>query len=257
MKLEFSWSEYLESLRGAVSASRSASDWTDGESWTSAMHKMAYGDDTYAAMADKLLDEIAEVSEGIPVREWNPSPMGAYAVVPEFIMGFPTCMRTIAPSGELSPVKIVVSSTCSGGIDKSTMTKRGVAILALVRKLQMLRPVELYILVEGNDEKESDNLFQLIRLDTKPLSVAHACFALANVGFARQLTYAHMHHYHGWHGDWPRSYRHSDYEAIVRRECEMSPEDLWIKSSHMFDSLLADNPVAWVNQQIARYSKTE
>jgi hypothetical protein len=255
MKLDFTWTEYLASL-AKFDDYHGASDWTDGESFASAREKMAHGDDSYASMADRLLDSLSTVTDGVPVREWAPSPMGAYPVVPEFLSGMPACMRAMSSSPtELSPVRIVVSSTCSAGIDKETMTRRGVAVLALVQKLQQIRPVELVILVEGNDERGGKkNLFQLIAVDTKPLSVAHACFALANVGFARQLTYCHMNRFHGWKGDWPRDYQSSGYERIVREECGLSPEDLWLRSSHDSDGLLARDSVAWVNEQLARYA---
>lgn len=255
MKVEYTWSEYLASLPAASARAHYAGgDWTDGESFDSALRKMAMGDDTYAHMADALLDKLSDLAEGVPQREWTPAPYGAFPCVPEYLAGMPTNMRAMSPSGELSPVKVVVSTTCSGGLDKETMTKRGVTVLALVMKLQQIRPVELYVLVEGNDENRKDNLFQLIKLDTKPLSIAHACFALANVGFARALTYTHMKHYHGWGGDWPRAYRTSQYESIVRHECEMSPEDLWIRSAYSTDVLLRE-PVKWVNTQLTKYSQ--
>lgn len=249
----YTWGEYLASLPAARSSAKySGGDWTDGETFASALAKMAHGDDTYASLADQLLDRLNDVTEGVPMREWTPCPYGAYPVIPEFLAGHPACMRVMSPSGEPAPVKIVVSTTCSGGTDKQAMTERGAAILALVQKLQAIRPVELYVLVEGNDEKVGDNLFQLISIDTKPLSIAHACFALANVGFARTLTYTHMRHYHDWVGNWPRSYHHADYESIVRTECQMAPDDLWIRSAHLLDALMRD-PVSWVNAQLARY----
>lgn len=255
MKIDYTWTEYLASLPQCSKWAHGAGEWTDYESWDSALTKMANGDDTYAAMADKLLSQLSDVSDGVPIREWAPNVMGAYPIVPEFLSGMPTCMRSMdASETTLAPLNVIVSSTCSAGIDRKVMTQRGVAVLALIQKLQMVRPVELWILVEGNDDKTKDNLFELIRVDTKPLSVAHACFALANVGFARQLTYAHMHKFHGWRGGWPQSYHASGYDAIVRRECCFSPEDLWIRSGHFSDSLLARDSVAWVNQQLAKYT---
>jgi hypothetical protein len=255
--VEFTWGEYLASLPAAAERSLAhGGSWTDFETFDSALRKMTHGDDAYAAMADELLDKLADLSEGAPVREWAPGAIGAYCVVPEAIMGLPQCMRQLAPAGELSPVKIVISSTCSAGVDKRVMTERGVAILALLQKLQAIRAVELYILVEGN-EGGAGNLFQMIRVDTKPLSVAHACFALANVGFARGLTYAHMHHYHGWNGSWPAEYGRAGYNALVREAVDMTPEDLWIPSSYMTDSLLSRDPVAWVNRHLARFSGGE
>lgn len=264
MMKEYTWSEYLESLApcaGSGWAKESGSDWTDGESFETAKYKMANGDDSYAHMADALLEKISDLAEGVPVREWSPSPIGAYPVVPEFLTGRPDCMRVMSTTGELSPVKIVISTTCSAGLDKETMTRRGVAVLALVMKLQQIRPVELYVLVEGNGGYKGDrNVFQMIKLDTKPLSIAHACFALANVGFARALTYVHLREYHNWDGEWPRDYNSSgrgSYGAMVRRECQMTPEDLWIPSSYLSDSKLINDPVGWVNEQLARYSGGE
>lgn len=251
--VNYTWSEYLSSLPAASGhGSHSGGDWTDNETFDSALAKMANGDDTYVGMANKLLDKLEAVSGGVPETEWAPSVYGAYPVVAEFINGRPDCMRRRLPTAEPKPLRVIVSSTCSGGIDRKTMTERGVALLALVQKLQMVRPVELVILVEGNVGGHG-NLFQIITVDTKPLSVAHACFALANVGFARALTYAHMHQYHKWNGAWPSDYRLSGYESIVRDACGFSPEDLWITSAYMHDSLLTRDPVAWVNQQIAKY----
>ena len=253
-KLErFTWGEYLASARTARLSSRHvAAEWTDYETFDSALGKMANGDDAYAPMADKLLDEIMDLAEGSPVREWTPGVMGAYAVIPEAIMGFPQSMRALSPAGELSPVKIVVSTTCSAGIDREIMTRRGVAILALLMKLQAVRPVELSILVEG-EMNGRGNLFQLITVDTKPLSIAHACFALANAGFARQLTYSQMRRYHDWRGKFPEAHNTPGYDALVREHCEMTPEDLWIRAAHLSDPMI-DNPVAWVNRELARFS---
>ena len=188
MMKEYTWTEYLASLPAARDEGHYPSSWTDNESFDTAMHKMANGDEAYAAMADKLLDQLQDLSEGMPVREWTASPIGAYPIVPEVLSGMPACMRILSPSGELTPVKVVISSTSSGAVSKETMTKRGVAVLALIQKLQVIRPVELYILVEGNDEHVRDDLFQMIRVDTKPLSVAHACFALANVGDRKSVV---------------------------------------------------------------------
>jgi hypothetical protein len=259
MMVEYTWSEYLASLDDAKShGSAYGYEFTDNESWDSAMAKMTHGDDKHVSKADALLDKLSDVSEGVPVREWTPSPMGAYPVVPEFLSGMPTCMRSLSPAGELAPLKVVVSTTSSGGLDLETLRRRGVAVLALVMKLQTIRPVDLYVLVEGNDCKQGrrQNLFQMIRLDTRPLSIAHTCFALANAGFARQLTYAHMHRYHSWDGAWPPAYKSSAYESIVRQECNMTPDDLWIRSSHTSDTLLRDS-VKWVNTQIAKYTSGE
>lgn len=255
MMVEYTWSEYLRSLPATHASVIGEGSWTDGETFESALRKMEYGDDTYASMADALLDKISDLTEGVPQREWTPGPYGAFPVVPEYLTGMPTCMRAMSPSGELSPVKIVVSTTCSGGISAETMTKRGVAVLALVMKLQQIRPVELYILAEGNGSK-ARNLFQLVKLDTKPLSIAHTCFALANVGFARALTYPHMIHYFDWDGRWPDDYRTAGYETIVRTECGMTPTDLWINSAYATDQLLRD-PVKWVNNQLHKYTNME
>ena len=72
--------------------------------------------------------------------------------------------------------------------------------------------------------------------------------------FARALTYAHMTHYHDWDGGWPKGYRQTGYDKLVRESCGMTPEDLWIGSSHSEDTLLKNDPVAWVNKQLARFS---
>ena len=101
------------------------------------------GDDSFVSHAEALLEKIeGEVDSH---AEWVPSIYGAYPVVPEFLAGSPSSMWRGTRPSDASPVAVWVDLTCSGGFSAKDMEKRGTAILALVMKLQAIRPVDLYL----------------------------------------------------------------------------------------------------------------
>jgi hypothetical protein len=240
--------------------SRESSSWYGGIDYATAVALAESGDESFVSRAQDLMDQLDAVSEGAPVRTWTPSPFGAYPVVPEYLAGHPECMRNLSASGEQSPVALYVATTCSAALSAEQMLARGTAILALVLKLQQIRPVELYLLAETHGRTDGDYL-QIIPVDSKPISLAHACFGICHVGFARHLTYALAYAHDGFNGQWPNSRGDGEtpksaYVAKLREIMGMGPDDLYIKSIHALDPM-PSNPVAWVNEQLARYATVD
>lgn len=251
-----SWSDFVHAVSQAdvVGAESASTSWA-GLDYETALEYAKTGDERLVERAQALLDKLESVEDGIPTRQWSASPYGAYPCVPDYLAGMPDCMRTIAPTGDIAPIGIYCSTTSSGCIDTISMQKRGTAILALVLKLQQIRPVELYLTAElGSYDCSS---FEIIPIDSKPLSLAHACYALTSAGFARQLTYSYARAKLGSTGRWPigftYGYESATYERCFREACGLSGDDMHIGAIHAHDALLAD-PIKWVNQQIVRYS---
>ena len=100
------------------------------------------------AASDKLL---AEMEALVPVSQsWRTfnSVIGMCPNVPQYLAGNPYNMRLKRRCATATaPLSIFVELVASAGIDARTCLKRGAAMLALVRMLANLRPVELWCVI--------------------------------------------------------------------------------------------------------------
>jgi hypothetical protein len=203
------------------------------------------GDDAQVPRATLLLEKMLLTSNEVPVRQWVASPMGAYPVVPDFLSGMPTPMRVIEMTEDDStPLKVWVDITSSAGVSLEELEARGIAILALILKLQTVRPVDL-VLCCGT---QSENCGLVIHWPTRPLDLATTCFALSNGAFARYAVYGLIRQHTG-------SYLGGLLGSVeAMREFFFIPEkDLVVPSAHLFDEVMRTDPVKWVNQQLEKY----
>jgi hypothetical protein len=211
------------------------------------------GDNSFVAPAEKLMDKL-DASIEVSTASWQPSMNGAYPVVPEFLAGTPTCMRQrVHEETECAPIAIYVGVACSSAISAEQMRNRGTAILALLMKLQVIRPIELYIVEESGGKEDC---FSVVRIESKPLNLSTAGFALCHVGFVRHVLYTVANNKVGFTGQWPMMYKSEGYEAYLRSELGMKDNDLFVKAAYIGDPLLKD-PIAWVNAQVERFTKRE
>ena len=232
------------------------SSWYGGISYQTALDLATSGDDTLVSQAQLLFDAL-EAQLDTPQGEWTASPIGAYPIVPEALAGLPDCMRRrVEVSNDHAPVTVYVSTTCSASVDAEAMLKRGVAILALVMKLQAIRPVKLVLLAELHGSSDGQCI-QAIEVNSQPLDLATACYALTAVGFARHLTYSLARELDGFNGSWPNSYHGggSRWERHIREYLDMQEQDLYIGAARSWDEALS-NPVAWVNAHIQRFTNS-
>ncbi len=217
------------------------------------------GNESMVDEANKLLDKLDAVTEGVPLRQWQPSVTGAYPSIGDYVVGRPDCMRLIAPTQDVSPIKIYVGIATSAALSGDDVLKRGVTLLALVLKLQQIRPVTLTLLNENGDYKPGKDFLQVIPVDSNPLSIAHAAFALAHPAFARRLAYATA-HIDGIPAalPWPavRSQLGAKYIDWIRESVGGSMQDLIIPGGHSDDALIS-NPIAWINEQVSRYNRQD
>lgn len=234
------------------------SGWYGDITYEMALSRAISGDDSLVSEAMAILDKL-EASIESTSSQWFASPIGAYPVVPEFLVGLPDCMRRrVSVASEVAPVSVYVSTTCSGSIDSETMLKRGVAILALVLKLQAVRPVRLFLLAETHGANSEGELLQAIEINSQPLDLATVCYALTHVGFARWLTYSLARELAGFNGSWPREYKSGGqaWEMRLRASLDLESQDLYIGAAREWDPCITDS-INWVNQQVARACNSE
>lgn len=232
-----------------------ASSWYGNISYKQAVELSLKGDDSYVKLADSFMDKLDVELPETKAFHVKHSPFGGRVNMGDWLADSPTPMRRrVRSSAEINPIKIVVSTTCSAGVDGEVMTKRGAAILALLLKLQTVRPVQLYLLTELDGECGWHH--QLIRIESQPLHVGIAAFGLCHVGFARQLTYTFAREKDGSRGSWPDGYsygrKNESYTKLLRERIGLAPDDIVIGSAHIGEEKLIEQPVAWIEDQLRK-----
>jgi hypothetical protein len=122
--------------------------WWGGMTYDQSLLALRHGDLSGVAASDKLLREMEAL---IPVsRSWRSinSVIGACPNVPQYLAGNPYNMRLKRRSATATaPLSIFAELVASARISTATCLQRGATILALVRLLANLRPVELWCVI--------------------------------------------------------------------------------------------------------------
>lgn len=176
----------------------------------------------------------------------------------DYASGSPTPFRrSRRVINDVSPLKIVVGITTSSSIDAAQQQQRGMAVLALVQKIQAVRPIELFALGEYGTSAKDGTLYQMVEINTKPLDLATAITALSHVGLPRKffqgrgLGNVELRQKIRYGGGWAYGYKsNSKGYDLLRRKClGLSENDLVIDSLCAQDKFLYD-PLGWVNNQL-------
>lgn len=233
--------------RGALNVyeDTSGARWYNNETAAETVDYAQRGDDRLVAEAERLIDQLSASIE-LPDLAWQPDVCGAYPIVPEFLSGQPDCMRRRLPQEqERSPVSIYVDVASSWQITADMLQKRGVAILALVMGLSRLRPVELNVISSLGCRGGNGAHITVAAINTRPIDLASACYALTSAGLARRVMYGIA---KATGGSTVTSFPGT---ATVRDMLGVAESDLFVKNAHVDDELLC-NPVAWVQREIDR-----
>lgn len=149
------------------------------------------GDNSLVAKSDAMLDRI-EALEHTHVQRGglDRCVAGSVADIPAYLAGQPVAMRRRAVRVTRAPVTLVLETTTSGGVNAGQIARRGVAALALVRKLQMAgHPVTLWLGSAMSPNNSGHSTMQAVAMDTAPLDLARACWALASADYQRKVTF--------------------------------------------------------------------
>jgi len=229
-----------------------------GETKDETVRRSLQGDTSLVARAETMLAELDTAVE-TPRRQWERSPAGAFCSVPDLLAGLPTPMRRqVYVPNDRAPLTLLVSTTCSGGISADVMQRRGIVILALTMALARIRPISLHVLATM-DGYGGETVFTA-QINTTPLDLATACYALTSVGFARRITYELARGLNGFTGAWPKGYGYGNpkvyNDALVPRLGYDPKDTLLIPAAELHDRML-QWPIEWVNEQIARFTSAQ
>lgn len=181
---------------------------------------------------------------------------GGSPSVPAYLAGDPRCMKRRAPIIASAPVRVFASIGCPMGIKADDVEKHGVLIAALVYRLALTRPVELYATTEYDVAPfgSGENVLTAIRLATRPLNLSRITTMLAHPAAQRTLMFAvsdiKNNHNIGWaFGKHPFEDNNVEFykEAWGCRK-----DDLFIPGVYWEDPLLRD-PKGWLERTLALF----
>lgn len=213
-------------------------------------NELVSGDLSKVAESDRFL---AQIEDQVPrSRTWTNSAAvtGSLPIVPAYLAGHPQNMRlrtrTKKPAG---PLSIFLETTGSSGVTG----ERGAAMLALVRLLNEYRPVDLWVCVTFGQREMMNGL--LIRVDTRPLALAHAAHMLRSLP---DTAYYGSKVLNGlglsWVGGW--SYGVPELERkwcgeIFKRFLEPGSDVLYVPAAFLTDRW--GKPVEWLKEMLVKY----
>lgn len=234
------------------------------------------GDTSRVERSGKVLERIETVERIAEARPRVENTVtGSLVNVPAYLQGSPMAMRRKRRTLDKAPLNIVVDVCASHGICKATLERRGVAILALLRKLEAEGyPVTLY-LAAGMHADGAKVTFHIARMDSQPLDLARACWQLCDDQMLRDAFFKQAHKQPGANGygiswPWARGSRLSmkewtrDHElhAVVWGKVLDCPANellvvppVFLDEARKFDSdeMAAD----WVNEQYAAITEKQ
>jgi hypothetical protein len=217
------------------------------------------GDLSGVAKSDKFLRDVEAL---VPVsRQWATihSVAGCNPDIIAMNAGIPVHMRQRKRlNDQLAPLTIVAELVASCGIDPDTCRKRGAAILALVRLLSGLRPVELHAIIAVG--QHGVRASACIRLDTAPLDLARAAHVLTHPAVFRGLGYGSLRKLMGnWNGNWAFNSveLHRKHAAKFYGDVLCPSSDVfYIPPIHYHDQSVSD-PKAWLTDKLREFGGIE
>ena len=191
-------------MGGAASAA--SKEWK-GETTTAKFLERRFKADFAAVESSQILFDKLQADLDLSTVEsrMESAPVGGSPRVGAFLAGSPMSMnRIVSPLTSDGPVKMFVDLTCSAGYSESDLRDRGIAVLALARMIQLLRPVELHVVsslrvsatfaqgnrkrAEGAKLKDTETALAM-QVSTAPFDITTAARALTDAFVARGLAY--------------------------------------------------------------------
>ncbi len=245
-----SMTDFVDSMDNVNHAS--PSEWNGEESVKTAKQGTLQGRSEGMDAAEAMIDKIEHENITSYQSQWSDNVAGAFPIVPAAIIGSPFSMRVKNDfASSQAPIRIYASCCTSAGVDAPKLAKRGAAILALVLKLTETRTVELYIVAElEGSSKNGLSAIPCVRIDTSPLDIKAATYALTSPAFLRQLCFKAAAP-HGYSGRWAYNSNPQNVEFQEKAKSELGclENDLYIRGGFLGDKNI-NNPVEWVSDML-------
>ena len=232
-------------------------NWAGGLSPDRAKDFLLTGDPSQVAKSDEYMERLESLIKiDTHAMQWRDSVAGAFPNIPAYISGHPLAMRQrVRNASEFAPLAIVVDTVISAGISEETIQKRGSTILALVRLLGAVRPLELYVCA-GMGARSGGAHWYFAKINTNPLDLASAGFALCHPSFPRGVCYETARtHQDKFDGRWP--YHNAgpvaEFHTVCKQWLPHIEEFLALPGAYYDDPAVTD-PEKWIREQLAIFA---
>lgn len=234
-----------------------------GQAPESLCQKFLSGDESYVASAEQYLDKLNDILPETLRNEWHADVFGPVISVPDYLSNSPLPFRRERVSeSSCAPIRIVASLTSSAGVSHEHLKERGIVILALLMKLQQVRPVDLILYCEMDCDGYNTGMgIASLNIESRPLSIAHALVALSDSMIARQIFYncisaeAINRKFRGSAGGWPEGFvyggNNTKYFEQVKKEFGMTDGELYIPPTYLTDPIV-NKPLEWLNENLQK-----
>lgn len=234
-------------------------DWNLGVNSDLALHQAVAGDNRLASMANDAISKL-ELQIGETSKKRNaPYFSGSRVSVPAYLSGNPKAMiRRERQTAQGQEITIYLGISANSKISSQDMLNRGCTVLALLETLQAQGVginLSLYVDHTGYDNQL---LMTVIDVETKPLDLSTAAFAIAHPAFVRAVCFpanAVLGGFAGYAGKdrFGRYLDQENYDNVVKNALDMKEGDIFIPRAMPHDALLS-NPVAWLQERIRQVS---
>ena len=245
----------------------------EGGSWygnltaAQSLAMLTTGDQSRVAAAQQMMDKF-DIRLDTAGQQLGYGVAGFMPCVPEYLGGSPDsmfCMEEVQSSSQ--PIKVLVDLTSSAGILQEAISRRGTTILAAVLALSATRAVQLEVVttLDCADAYRKNRInFSATRcaINSAPLDLGSACYALCHAGFARHVMYGASIHNFKSPGRWAScpgvEMSQTRAPSTIAKILELLEEDpettLWIPGIHLHDDILLQ-PEKWISSVLAKYGQ--
>lgn len=218
--------------------------------------------------ARELVDQIDASYRDRDKSHWQPSPFGAYPVVPDYLAGDPFSMRTKhVEEDTTAPIRYYIEAVVSGGTSTHDLERRAAGLAALVMRTVEERPVELYAIIAlVNRHNGRAGYIGVVPINTHPIDLHSTIAAFATREFCRCMAFSNSEQATGvssYNCDWLFGHPDSSYTRALRERCfrealGMDPQDVLMQGGYLADANeFGHDPVKWVHKQIAKQRSIE
>lgn len=232
----------------------SRDSWYGGMGFDKSLDCVRSGDLAGVPASEQYLKAFENLVPATKAFQVFDSVVGGIPNVPAYIAGMPLNMRQRRRTVKsTAPICVMADLTSSAGVSADDVRKRGCAILALVRLLSAIRPIQLWAVVALGSHRKRNTV--AARLNTAPLDLARAAHVLTHPSVSRCLSYGALETVFNSYGQWPYGSieNHRSCAAATYKEhlCPGS-EAIFVPPVFLTDDSIKA-PEKWLREMLQRY----
>jgi len=228
--------------------------------------KLEQGDTTNRALAQEMIGKVDYehlLTYGMPVL--TPCVAGFVPNVPAAISGHPESMfrRGYIENPNISaPLTVYVNVSVDSKLTHTQILNRGIGVLAFVMAMELIRPVDLYVINMRGHSLNPGIYGSIIKVASRPMDLGRAVWMLTSVQFTRAVRSTDVNFRAGMtrNGKGPFLFnlepQEDTSEQAYRELLQLEPTDVFIRGAHSSDRLMINDPMTWVQQMIEKHSNS-